>query len=88
MGYEIVQWDIDTVDRKEGRSAETILNAVLPKLSDGSIILSHNNGFAIESYLPQLIEQAQKQGYHFVTVSELLPEGSRKIDNNGVCTGA
>ena len=88
MGYEIVQWDIDTVDWKEGRSAETILNAVLPKLSDGSIILSHNNGFAIESYLPQLIEQAQKQGYHFVTVSELLPEGSRKIDNNGVCTGA
>ena len=88
MGYEIVQWNLDTVDWKEGRSAETILNAVLPKLSDGSIILSHNNGFEIETYLPKLIEEAQKQGYRFVTISELLPEGSRKVDNNGVCSGA
>ena len=88
MGYEMIQWNIDTVDWKQGRSAETILNAVLPKLSDGSIILSHNNGFEIETYLPKLIEQAQKQGYRFVTVSELLPEGNRTIDNNGVCTGS
>ena len=88
MGYEIVQWNIDTVDWKEGRSADTILNAVLPKLSDGSIILSHNNGFEIETYLPKLIETAQSQGYRFVTLPELLPDGERKVDNNGVCTGA
>lgn len=88
MGYEIVQWNLDTVDWKEGRSAETILNAVLPKLSDGSIILSHNNGFEIETYLPKLIEDALAKGYRFVTISELLPEGERKVDNNGICTGA
>jgi len=85
MGYEIVQWNLDTVDWKEGRSADTILNAVLPKLSDGSIILSHNNGFEIETYLPKLIETAQNNGYRFVTISELLPSGARQIDNNGVC---
>ena len=88
MGYEIVQWSIDTVDWKEGRSADTILNAVLPKLSDGCIILSHNNGFEIETYLPQLIEQALSKGYRFVTISELLPTGERKVDNNGLCTGS
>ena len=88
MGYEAVQWNIDTVDWKEGRTAETILNAVLPKLSSGSIILSHNNGFAIETYLPQLIEQAQKEGYRFVTISELLPEGDRTVDGNGLCRPA
>ena len=88
MGYEIVQWNLDTVDWKEGRTADTILNAVLPKLTGGSIILSHNNGFAIETYLPQLIEQAQQKGYRFVTVSELLPQGERKVDNNGVCSGS
>ena len=88
MGYEIVQWSVDTVDWKEGRSADTILNAVLPKISDGSIILSHNNGFEIETYLPKLIEEAQGKGYRFVTVSELLPEGERKVDNSGVCTGS
>ena len=88
MGYEIVQWNIDTVDWKEGRTPETILNAVLPKLSPGSIVLSHNNGYGIETYLPQLIEKAQSEGYRFVTISELLPEGERSIDNNGLCKPA
>ena len=85
MGYEIIQWNIDTVDWKESRTPETILSAVLPKLSDGSIILSHNNGFGIETYLPKLIEQAQSEGYRFVTISELLPEGEVTVDNNGLC---
>ena len=85
MGYEIIQWNVDTVDWKEGRTPETILNAVLPKLSDGSIILSHNNGCGIETYLPKLIEQAQSEGYRFVTISELLPEGECIVDNNGLC---
>lgn len=88
MGYEVVQWNIDTVDWKEGRSPETILNAVLPKLSAGSIILSHNNGFGIETYLPQLIEYAQNEGYRFVTIPELLPDGERTVDNNGLCKPA
>ena len=88
MGYEVVQWNIDTVDWKEGRSAETILNAVLPKLAPGSIILSHNNGYGIETYLPKLISEAQREGYRFVTISELLPEGERKVDNNGLCKPA
>ena len=38
-GYEVIQWNIDTVDWKPERSAQTILDTVLPKLSDGSIIL-------------------------------------------------
>lgn len=85
MGYEVVQWSIDTVDWKEGRSADTILNAVLPKLADGGIILSHNNGYGIETYLPKLIETAQSDGYRFVTVSELLPSGDHTVDANGLC---
>ena len=83
-GYEVIQWDIDTVDWREERSAETILNSVLPKLKSGSIILSHNNGFRIEQYLPTLIETALGQGYEFVTVGELLLDGATIIDVNGV----
>ena len=88
MGYEIIQWNVDTVDWKEGRTPETILNAVLPKLSDGSIILCHNNGYGIETYLPKLIEEAQSRGYRFVTISELLPDGERVVDSNGVCSSS
>ena len=83
-GYEVVQWNIDTVDWKKERSAQTILDSVLGKLKDGSIILSHNNGYKIEQYLPTLIETALSQGYEFVTVSELLLDGNTLIDVNGV----
>lgn len=84
LGYEVVQWNIDTVDWKESRTSQAILDSVLPKLENGSIILCHNNGFAIEEYLPKLIDTAKEQGYRFVTVSELLPDTDRNIDNNGV----
>jgi len=84
MGYTPVQWNIDTIDWKEERSAQTILDSVLPKLAPGSIILCHNNGFKIKEYLPTLISTAKEQGYEFVTVSELLLEGNTIIDVNGV----
>ncbi|MFR2028270.1 MAG: polysaccharide deacetylase family protein [Christensenellales bacterium] len=83
-GYEVIQWNIDTVDWKPERSAQTILDTVLPKLSNGSIILCHNNGYKIEQYLPTLIESALAQGYSFVTVSDLLLDGETLIDVNGV----
>lgn len=74
----------DTVDWKEERSAQTILDSVIPKLHPGCIILSHNNGFKIKEYLPALIESALQEGYEFVTISELLLEGDTMIDVNGV----
>ena len=85
LGYEVVQWDVDSVDWKEGRTEEQILKTIQSKLKAGSIVLCHNNGYHIETYLPKLIEQAQKEGYSFVTIPELLPEGERAIDGNGLC---
>ena len=84
MGYEVIQWNIDTIDWKPERSTQTILNTVLPKLESGSIILCHNNGYKIEEYLPPLIDEALAKGYEFVTVTELLLEGNTIIDVNGV----
>ena len=83
-GYEVIQWSRDTVDWKADRSAQTILDGVLKKLQSGDIILCHNNGYKIETYLPVLIETAQQKGFHFVTVSELLLSGETSIDNTGI----
>lgn len=83
-GYEVIQWDIDTIDWKEERSADQILDTVLPKLKSGSIILCHNNGYKIEAYLPTLLETALEQGYKFVTIEELLLSGETIIDINGM----
>ena len=84
MGYEPIQWDIDSIDWKEERSAQTILDTILPHLHDGCIILCHNNGYKIKEYLPTLLETAIAEGYQFVTVSELLLTGDTIIDVNGV----
>ena len=83
-GYEVIQWTRDTVDWKQDRSAQTILDGVLKKLQSGDIILCHNNGYKIETYLPVLLETAQQKGFTFVTVSELLLSGETSIDNNGI----
>lgn len=84
LGYTTVQWSIDTVDWREERSAQTILDTVLPKLKSGAIVLCHNNGYKIKEYLPTLITKAKEQGFEFVTVSELLLPGDTIIDVNGV----
>ena len=84
IGYQVVQWSLDTVDWKESRSTQQILDGVLPKLKSGDIILCHNNGYKIEEYLPILIETAKEQGFTFVTVSELLLSGNTAIDVNGM----
>ena len=78
-----VRTTVDTIDWKEERSAQTILDTVIPKLHPGCVILCHNNGYKIKEYLPTLIETAQEQGYEFVTVSELRLEGDTIIDVNG-----
>ena len=83
-GYEVIQWSRDTVDWKADRSAQTILDGVLKKLQSGDIILCHNNGYKIETYLPVLLETAQQKGFSFVTVSDLLLSGETSIDNNGI----
>lgn len=84
IGYEVVQWSRDTVDWKENRSTQQILDGVLGKLTAGDIILCHNNGFRIEEYLPVLIDTAKERGFTFVTVGELLLEGETVIDVNGM----
>lgn len=83
IGYEPIQWDVDSIDWKQERSAQTILDTVLPRLAPGCIVLCHNNGYKIKEYLPVLIERAMAEGYEFVTIDELLLEGNTTIDANG-----
>ena len=84
FGYEPIQWDVDTIDWKQERSSQTILETVLPRLAPGCIILCHNNGYKIKEYLPVLIEKAMAEGYEFVTIDELLLDGNTTIDANGL----
>ena len=72
--YKIVLWSIDTHDWAHA-SVESIVSTVTNGVRGGDIILFHdyisgenNTPQALQIIIPQLL----KQGYEFVTVSELL----------------
>jgi len=54
------------------------------KLSNGSIILSHNGTKHTGDSLEMLIHNIKEKGYDIVTVSDLIYKENYKIDNNGV----
>lgn len=75
-GYKVVMWSWhqDTMDWKNP-GVHKIVDTVLKGVKEGNIILFHDGGGnreqtikALEKILPEL----EKQGYKFVTISELL----------------
>ena len=59
-------------------------NRLDSKLSNGSIILSHNGTKHTADSLEMLIHNIKEKGYDIVTVSELIYKEKFRIDNNGV----
>jgi peptidoglycan/xylan/chitin deacetylase (PgdA/CDA1 family) len=74
-GYKIVDWDVDTEDWKNGRTAAGIYQTVVKQVEPGSIILEHcaggNRQPTVDS-LRWIIHYLKDQGYQIVTVDQLL----------------
>lgn len=66
-----ILWTIDSLDWKS-RNVEAIKKEVLPFVKDGSIILMHGIYGTSADALAQLMPILAKQGYQFVSVSDLL----------------
>lgn len=54
------------------------------KLSNGSIILSHNGTKHTADSLEMLVHNIKNKGYDIVSVSELIHKENYTIDANGV----
>lgn len=81
-GYIPIQWDVDSVDWKElGEDVE--YNRVKNNVKPGSIVLFHNNAKYTPNNISNLLNDLKKEGYKFVTVSELLHGKSGSVDNEG-----
>ena len=78
-----IQWDGDSLDWK-GLSGEEIVNRVVGKVKNGSIILCHNNSDHILDALPVILDKLTADGYRFVTMSELVYPDNYTIDAQGV----
>lgn len=81
-GYFPIQWNIDTLDYN-GLTGEEMWNRIKNKLSNGSIILSHNGTDNTANSLDMLIKNIKAKGYKIVKVSDLIYKNNYKIDNNG-----
>jgi len=68
-GYGILLWWVDSQDWL--LNEEEILEKVKKEVKDGAIILFHNLATTVK-VLPQVIEDLKKEGYKFVTISQLL----------------
>ena len=68
-----VLWDIDPLDWAT-KDADTVVQRVLQKIPNGSIILLHDASEASVSAAFTIVDTLQKQGYEFVTVEELMLE--------------
>lgn len=73
MGYEVIQWDTDSLDWKNP-GVDKIVDRVLKGAHSGDIILMHASDSCEQTHLalPSIIEGLRKQGYEFVTVTELV----------------
>lgn len=77
QGMIPVQWDVSSGDPSPGETPPHMTRDVLANVKPGSIVLFHANGrgYNTEAALPAIIDGLKKQGYQFVTVSELLDAG-------------
>ncbi|WP_339060601.1 polysaccharide deacetylase family sporulation protein PdaB [Tepidibacillus marianensis] len=80
LGYTVIQWDTDSRDWMNP-GVDQIVERVLKRTHPGDIILMHASDSSKQTHeaLPIIIDQLKKQGYEFVTVSQLITNA--KIDS-------
>ena len=67
----LVRWTVDPQDWRY-RDADTVYNAVMERVKDGSIVLVHDIHPTTVDAMERLIPDLQAAGYQLVTVSELI----------------
>lgn len=82
--YHVIQWDIDSLDWKE-QGVQTEINQVLSHkhLSNGSIILFHNDAKYTPEALDTIIKGLKEKGYEIVPVSQLIYYENYTMDHEG-----
>lgn len=83
LGYHAVQWDCDTIDWK-GYTADVMLEKVMKKLQNGSILLLHLGAEHTAEALGKMIDEIQNKGYDILPVGELIYTENYYVDRQGV----
>ena len=82
VGMKMIQWDVDSLDWKL-LSVDEMYERVTSKVKNGSILLFHNGVENTPEALDKILTKLEKDGYEFVTVSELIYWDNYEIDHTG-----
>lgn len=74
--------NVDSLDWKDP-SPEKMVETVLSKVTDGSIVLMHNGAKNTPAALPKIIKGIRDKGYEIVLIKDLIPEGEYYTDVQG-----
>ncbi|MEQ1717614.1 MAG: polysaccharide deacetylase family protein [Hyphomicrobium sp.] len=80
-GLLAIQWDVSTGDPDPRTGPAALVRTMTQRVKPGSILIAHANGrgWHTAEALPLAIAALKKQGYEFVTVSELIAAGTPVI---------
>lgn len=67
----MIKWNVDTEDWKS-RNAQAVKTEIVKNIKDGDIVLMHEIYESTYEGLALALEELSRQGYQFVTVSELM----------------
>lgn len=82
LGFYVIQWDTDSLDWKN-LGSENILNRVISKTKNGSIILMHNGTEDTANVLDEMIKKLKEKGFSFKLISEFIYKENYFIDHTG-----
>ena len=82
LDMKMIQWDCDSLDYR-GLSVDEIYSRITTKVQNGSIVLFHNGVENTPEALDKILTKLEKDGYEFVTVSELIYWDDYEIDHTG-----
>lgn len=83
LGCEMILWTFDSLDGFRDSTRTRVINNLYKRSEPGAIILFHTYGTHTISVLEEYVPALEAQGYQFVTVTELMPEGGT-LDDKGV----
>jgi len=73
-GMVIALWDVALNDTAQDKTSARMLKSTVKSVRPGSVILAHDGIQATVEMLPLLITTLRKEGYQFVTMSELAAD--------------
>ena len=82
LDMQMIQWDCDSLDYQK-LSVDEMYNRIINKVQSGSIVLFHNGVKNTPEALDKILTKLEKDGYEFVTVSELIYWDNYEIDHTG-----